>query len=75
MIDFLWQDGSLKYTSQEELLAHLEMMDPSRQVYMVKRLEADDAKRTLGVQQFLEGMNKMESKYLTNVVTAWRDEI
>ncbi len=51
MIDFSWQDGAWEYTPQEDLVATLEMMAPLGRIHEVERLDPDEARRTLGVQQ------------------------
>ncbi len=74
-IHFSWQEAPSEYTPQEDLSVNLEMINLSRQVNTAERLEPTKAQRTLGISQYPAETMEREIAYLTNVATAWRDEV
>ncbi len=72
-IKFQWSNNKWTYMNQEQAPAKLMVQDKTGQLVTIPCLKPSKAQRTLGVQLALDGNNKEEAKYLTQVTLEWRE--
>jgi hypothetical protein len=75
LIKFIWKDGKWKYASKRDSKADLVMTNATQQQVQVERVEASEARRTLGVRLAPDGNNRAEFEYLKHQCDQWADRL
>ena len=75
LIDFKWKEGIWSYKSVSETPFELRMQGWDGRVLKLDRLEASQARRSLGLRSPPDGNNKAQVRYLRSVAKGWRDKM
>ncbi len=75
LLDFTWQGTSWRYRTQEEMPASLYAKNPDGETCQLRRLDADEAEKTLGVKLAADGNMEEEIVYLKEKATAFAYQV
>ena len=74
LIDFKWEQGRWSYVTESDAPGEISVRDFEGNEKQLLRLEAHQARRTLGVRLAPDGYNKTELEYLLQQATIWADQ-